>query len=539
MSAGSATRRWWGLGAVALGVALIVIDTTIVNVIVPSLIEDLRISSVQAQWVQVSYAIAFAALLLLTGRLADLRGARAVFLVGLVVFGLMSVVAALSAGGGMLIGARFGQGVGAAMLLPSSLALINNTFSGADRGKAFAVWGSTIGAGAAVGPLLGGWLDEFSWRWVFGINVALVVVVFAGVRQFIDESTRVRGGVDAVGALLSVVGLGLLAFALVEGRTYGWIRATGELSVFGLTWSGGPSPVLVALLVAAVALAALVWWQVRLTSRDGGEPLVRTTLFGIASFRNGNIATLLIGLGEFGILAVVPLWLQFTLGYSPVQAGLALAVLCLGSFVASGASFALAVKLLPVTLVRVGLLLETVGLAVLALVAAADTRWWLLAIPLFVYGIGVGFATAQVTNVVLADVPAVDAGAASGAQSAVRQLGSALGIGLLTTVFYTSFAGRLGDALAALPGSTAGLGDSIVNSGGAALPALGARPETAAIAAAGRTAMSTSISVTGYLCAGLLVLGLLATALIRGGRPGAAARDENTAQPGTTQGVRS
>ena len=529
MAARNAARRWWGLGAVALGVALIVIDTTIVNVIMPSLIEDLRISSVQAQWVQVSYAIAFAALLLLTGRLADLRGARLMFQLGLAVFGVTSVVAALSVNGGMLIGARFGQGIGAAILLPSSLALINNNFSGAERGKAFAVWGSTIGAGAAVGPLLGGWLDEISWRWVFGINVALVVVVFVGVRRFVDESARVRGGVDTAGALLSVLGLGLLAFALVEGRTYGWISTTGPLSAFGLTWASGPSPVLVAVLVAAAALAALVWWQVRLTARTGGEPLVRTTLFTIASFRGGNIATLLIGLGEFGILAVVPLWLQFTLGYTPVQAGLALAVLCVGSFVASGASFALAVKLLPVTLVRAGLLLETAGLVVLALVAAADTPWWAIAIALFVYGIGVGFATAQVTNVVLADVPAEDSGAASGAQSAVRQLGSALGIGLLTTVFYTSFAGRIGDALAALPGTGPGLGDSIVNSGGAALPALGERPETAAIAAAGRTAMSTSISVTGYLCAGLLVLGLLATALIRGGRPPAAARPDVTA----------
>lgn len=245
MSPSPVGRRWLGLIAVSLGVALIVVDTTIVNVIVPSLVADLGITSAQAQWVQESYAIVFAALLL-TGRLADLVGARRVFLVGVAVFAATSVLAGLAPSGGVLIVARVLQGAAAVMILPSSLTLVNGTFTGKERGQAFAVGGSTIGAAAAVGPLLGGALAEVSWRWAFGINIALGVLILFGVRAFLAPSPRTNGGVDLPGAVLSVVGLGLLAFALIEGRTYGWITTVRPLDLAGLSWDRGPSPVLVA-----------------------------------------------------------------------------------------------------------------------------------------------------------------------------------------------------------------------------------------------------------------------------------------------------
>ncbi|MFD6453778.1 MFS transporter, partial [Nocardia sp. NPDC060220] len=170
-------RLWLGLIAVSLGVALIVVDLTIVNVILAPIVEDLAITSIQAQWIQESYAIVFAALLLVAGRLSDLYGARRLFLIGLVVFGATSLLAALAPSGGLLIAARFLQGVGGAMILPTSLALVNAAFTGKARGQAFAIWGSTIGAAAALGPLLGGWLAGFSWRWAFGINIPAVALI--------------------------------------------------------------------------------------------------------------------------------------------------------------------------------------------------------------------------------------------------------------------------------------------------------------------------------------------------------------------------
>lgn len=513
-------RQWLGLIAIALGVALIVVDTTIVNVIIPSIIEDLNTGSTQAQWIQESYAIVFAALLLVVGRVADILGARRIFTIGVVVFGVTSILAGLAPGGGLLVVARFLQGAGAAMILPTSLALLNATFTGKARGQAFAIWGSTIGAAAALGPLMGGWLAEHvSWRWAFGINVPLAALIVVGVLACIDRSPRGPGRLDVVGSVLSVLGLGLLAFGLIEGRTYGWVTTKAPLDVGGLHWAGGPSPVLVALVASAVTLAGFVARQVLLRrAGNADKALMDLQLFSVASFRNGNVATLIIGVGEFGIVAVLPLWLQFTLGYSAVQSGLALVPIAIGSFIASGASFGMADKnVSPLTMLRLGLAFEVVGLAGLGFIASPDSSWWSLALILALYGVGVGFATAQVTNVVLADIPENDNGQAAGIQSTFRQLGSALGIAILTTVFFTTLGSRVEDQLTA-DGMDYGLAQrsshAITDSAGAAIEGFAGNPHTAQIAEAGRSAMTDGIMLGGYLAAGFVLLGLIASALI-------------------------
>ena len=522
MAISETARKWLGLVAIALGVALIVVDTTIVNVIIPSIVRDLGVTSVQAQWIQESYAIVFAALLLLVGRVSDILGARAVFLTGVILFGATSLLAGLAPTGGWLVFGRFVQGAGAALILPTSLSLLNAMFTGKARGQAFAVWGSTIGAATALGPLLGGWLSEHaSWRWAFGINIPLVVVICIGAWAFIGRSPRSAARVDILGAALSIIGLGLLAFGLIEGRTYGWLRSIEPFELFGLRWADGPSPVLVALVLATLALVAFALRQVALTRRvAAGEPtaaLMDVRLFSISSFRNGNIATLIIGLGEFGIVAVLPLWLQFALGYSPVEAGAALVPVAVGSFVASGASFGLAQSISALGLVRLGLPLEAAGPAALGFIARPDSAWWAIALALFAYGIGVGFATAQVTNVVLADVPEASAGQGSGVQSVFRQLGSALGIAVLTTTFFSVLAARLrGDlATSGVPTDQSdALTRAVVGSAGAAIDGLAAQPQTAAVAAAAREAMAHGVALGSYLAAGFLLAGLVATLLI-------------------------
>ncbi|GAA4821582.1 MFS transporter [Tomitella cavernea] len=511
-------RKWLGLIAIALGVAIIVADTTIVNVIVPTIVEGMDATSVQAQWILESYAISFAALLLLTGRIADIVGARRVFLLGVVVFGLTSALAGLAPSSGILIVARFLQGAGAAMILPTSLSLLNATFTGKARGQAFAVWGSTIGAAAALGPVLGGWLSEhFSWRWAFGINVPLVLIIIAGVLLFLAPSPRTRGRIDIPGALLSVVGLGLLAFGLIEGRNYGWLITTEPMQILGFTWGGGPSPVLIALVVAAATLAGFVRRQAVLSRGDSTYALMDVRLFRISSFRNGNIATLIISLGEFGIIAVLPLWMQFTLGYSPLQSGLALVPVAIGSFFANGASFGMAAHVSPLNMLRIGLGLEAVGLAGLGLIAATDSSWWLVSVALLLYGVGVGFATAQVTNVVLQDIPESSAGQGAGVQSAFRQLGTALGIALLSTVFFTTLGSRLSTRLADAGlsgGQVDTLTSSVTDSAGAVIDSLAANPSTSFVADAARMAMTEGINLGGFIAAGFLVIGLLATAFI-------------------------
>src|SRR3954470_16031186 len=178
----SSRRRWAGLVFISVAVALIIVDSTIVNVAIPSIVDDLGLTSTQVQWVQEAYTLVFAALLLVFGSLADRFGRRRMMLIGVVIFALSSVACAFAPSGEVLILARLVQGVGGAMVLPTTLSLINATFRGRERGIAFAVWGSVIGGMAALGPLLGGWLTtEFSWRWAFGINVPLGILIVVGI----------------------------------------------------------------------------------------------------------------------------------------------------------------------------------------------------------------------------------------------------------------------------------------------------------------------------------------------------------------------
>ncbi|WP_342789731.1 MFS transporter [Streptomyces hawaiiensis] len=508
--------------AVSLGVSLVVVDFTIVNVVMPPIIDDLEISAFDAQWIQESYAIILAALLLVMGRLSDVVGARRLFLIGTVVFGVASIAAALAPSGELLIASRFAQGIGGAIVMPTSLALLNMTFHGPDRGKAFAIWGSTIGAAAAVGPLLGGWLAEYSWRWAFGINIFVVVLIILGVMKYLEKSPRQPGKIDAVGGVLSVLGLGLLAFALIEGRNYGWWEPQKDFGPFGDALDLSVIPV--ALVVSVASLALFLLLQLRLTRVDGTSPLMDTSLFGIKSFSTGNIATLIIALAEFGMLAVLPLWLQYTLGYSVLQTGLIVFIVAVGSFFASGASFGMAEKVGPIGLVRIGLVLEAIGLLMFGLMADSDSQWWIIGIALFLYGMGVGFATAQVTNVVLADVPPQHAGQGSGIQSAARQLGSALGIAVLTSTFFTALDSDLSDRLVqqGTPAPEADkLSSAVSDSAGSMISGLSENPQTAPAADAARDAMSHAIQINGYTCAALLALGMLATLLIPRPKAGA------------------
>lgn len=507
-----ARRRWVGLVFISIAVALIIVDSTIVNVAVPAVVEDLGLSSTQVQWVQESYTLVFASLLLLFGSLADRVGRRTMLLSGVVLFAASSVVAATAGSGDLLIGARLVQGVGGAMILPTTLSLLNATFRGKERAIAFAVWGSTIGGMAALGPLLGGWLTtSYSWRWAFGINVPLGVLIVVGVLATVSESKAAsKERLDAVGALLSVVLFGSLVFGLIEGRTYGWWSPIETFTLGTLRWSAGISPIPVAFLVSAAALAAFLWWGAH-RRRRGQPALLDLSLFSIASFRNGNIVAMVVALGEFGIILSLPLWLQFVLGFSALQTGLVLLALAGGSFVASGFAGAASGKVKPITVVRAGLAAELVGILATAFVIGPDAAWGWLVPGLFVYGFGVGLATAQLTGVILQDVPVERSGQGSGTQSTSRQVGSALGVAILGTVLFTATGASLrssleGDGLpAAQVDSTV---SAVVDSAGAAILPLANDPSTATLGEQAKSAFSHGTRASALTAAAFLALGL-------------------------------
>ncbi|MER1996545.1 MAG: DHA2 family efflux MFS transporter permease subunit [Arthrobacter sp.] len=510
--------RWWGLLAISLGVAMIIMDATIVSVSVPSIVGDLGISSTEIQWVQEIYTLLFAALLLTWGRIADRVGRRRIMLTGVVLFVAASVLCAVAESGGILILGRALQGLGGSMILPTTLALLNANFQGRDRGIAFAVWGSTIGGMAAIGPLLGGWLTEnASWRWAFGINIPVGVLVVAGLLLFVAESSEAVSGaaqrLDLGGAALSILGFGALVFGLIEGRSYGWWNAT-EDAPFQV---GTLSPVPLAFGLAAVALVCFVLLE-RSRSEAGKGVILDLSLFRIPSFANGNVTALIVSFGEFGLILSLPLWFQNVLGYTAFQAGLALLPLAAGSFLASGGVASLARKYSPVVVVRMGLALEILSIAALALLIRPDSTAWLTSPILLFYGIGVGLATAQLTSVILAEVPLAKSGQGSATQSTARQTGSALGIAVLGTAFFTTLRNgtenQVADAVADVP-QLAGAVDSVNVTSGGSITALAADPQTAFIADAAREAMTSGASLAGWIAAGALLIGFLTSLRIK------------------------
>lgn len=518
----SSRRRWLGLVFISIAVSLIIVDSTIVNVAIPSIVEDLGITSTEVQWVQEAYTLVFASLLLVFGTLADRFGRRRMLLIGVVIFALSSVAAALAPTGGLLILARLVQGVGGAMVLPTTLSLINATFRGKERGIAFAVWGSTIGGMAAVGPLLGGWLTtDFSWRWAFGINIPLGILIIVGVLFTVAESrdSAIRR-IDVVGAALSVITFATLVFGLIEGRTYGWWTTGTPFIVGDWTWPWTISPIPFAFAIALLGIVGFIAWGLH-RQRQGRSTLIAFSLFRIPSFRNGNVAAMVVALGEFGIILSLPLWLQFVIGFDALQTGFILLALAIGSFVASGFAGASSGRFSPVAIVRVGIAAEIVGVAGLGFVIAPDTSWPLLLPFLFVYGFGVGLATAQLTGVVLADVPVESSGQGSGTQSTARQVGSALGIAILGTVLFTSTAGilsaKLDDrGLSATDRDT--VVSSVVDSAGAAIAGLEASPTTTEIADDAKAAFSDGTRYAAFTAAGFLALGLAATLSLGSGK---------------------
>ena len=443
----SSRRRWIGLVFISLAVSLVIIDGTILNTIFPVIIDDLGLSSTEVQWVQESYILVFASLLLVFGSLADRFGRKRILNVGIVVFIIASVWAGLTDSASELILARIVQGVGGAMVLPTTLSLVNANFQGRERGIAFGIWGSTIGGMVAVGPVLGGWLaTDFTWRWAFMINLPIGIIILAGLLWLVPESKspQLAGGIDWIGAVISVVMFSTLVFGLIEGRIYGWWNQTeSQFSLGSFVWPADAISVIpISLAISVIAGVAFVRWEIR-QKKAQKNVILDLGLFSITSFRNGSIAAGIISMGEFGILFALPLWLQNVVGLSPISSGLVLLWLAGGAFLASAIGGAMTGKLPPARAVQTGVLLELVAVIGIALLASTETGWVAVAPLLLIYGIGIGLATAQLTGVVMQDVPMDQNGQGSGSQSTVRQVGSALGIAVLGSMLFTGIQGNL------------------------------------------------------------------------------------------------
>jgi len=432
--------RWKAMPFIALAVSLIIMDATVVNVALPVIIRDLSLSASDAEWINSIYSLVFAALLITVGRIGDLYGRKKLLIIGILVFGVASVIASLSTSGTTLISARLLQGVGGAMVLPATLSTVNALFKGKERGIAFAIWGSTIGGMAAVGPVVGGWLTTVSsWHWAFLINIPIVAIVLCGAFLFIPETKDPHGqkGADFAGIALSITGLTLIVFGLIEGIRFGWWKTLEEFSIASFTWSWSVSPVVIAFILGLISMTAFV--RIEMARAIAAKPiLLDLNLLKIKSFRYGSIAALVVALGEFGMLFSLPLFLQGGLGYSALRTGVLILALAMGTFLISGGTPQLSSRMGGRAVVRLGLALEAIAILGLSLTFSLNVSSVAIAAWLFLYGAGVGLATAQLTSVILAEVPVEQSGQASGLQSTFRQLGSSLGVALLGALFFTT-----------------------------------------------------------------------------------------------------
>ena len=408
-------RKWLPLVAICLGAFILLVDVTIVNVALPRMADDLHASFTSLQWVIDVYALALAALLMVTGSLADLFGHRRLYTAGLTVFALASLACALAPNAAVLITARGVQGAGGAAMFATSAALVSTTYHARDRGIAFGVWGAVNGAAAAAGPIMGGLLTEgFGWQAIFLVNLPIAVAAVALTLRVLPAGRRGAGRLDVPGALTFTLAAASLTYALIRGGEHGW----GD----GLT---------VAAFVAAGA-AAVAFVPVELRSK---HPMLDLALLRRPAFAGLLTGALLYQMAAFSGLVFVSLWLQNVLGLSPVRSGLALMPLAGTSFLVAAVAGRHMHKLAPRIPIGVGLLVIAGGSLLLWGSVHTGSGQSALFAGLAVVGAGVGLATPVLVSAAVDAVPPARAGMAGAAVNTFRQLGLTLGIALFGAVF--------------------------------------------------------------------------------------------------------
>jgi EmrB/QacA subfamily drug resistance transporter len=409
-------RKWSPLLAVSIGTFMLLVDVTIVTVALPAIAEDLGASLDGLQWVLDGYALALAALLLGAGALADRHGRRRMYLGGTVVFAAASLLCAVANSAGLLVGARFLQGIGGAAMFATTVALLSVTYTGKDRGIAFGVWGAVNGAAAAAGPIVGGLLTEhLGWRWIFLVNlpVSLLAVWFT-VRGITESKGRTDARFDLPGTLAFTLSAAAVTFALIRGGEAGWTAAS----------------TLTAFAVSAAALVAFI-----VVERATDHPMLDLRLFRSASFSTLMIAAVLAQAAAFAYLPFVTVWLQQFLGKGPVDAGLLGALpMSVASFVVAAAGGRLLQRIAPQWTIGVGLLLVGAGDLLQARLTSTSPATALIP-GLIVAGVGVAMVLPVLASAALAAAPPERSGMASGAVNTFRQLGFALGVAVFGAVF--------------------------------------------------------------------------------------------------------
>ena len=419
-------RKWLALGLLSVVQFMIVLDIAIVNVALPSIQADLGFSQENLQWVISAYALVFGGFLLLGGRAADLLGRRRIFIAGLVIFSLASLLAGLAWSEGSLIGARALQGFGAAIIAPAALSILSTTFTeGRERNIALGVWGAVGGFGGAAGVLLGGILtDSLSWEWIFFVNVPVGVAALILTPLLLNESRDATvKSFDVPGAVLVTGGLSLFVYAITQAGQDGWLAGKTLASFTG----------------ALVLLVGFVAWE-----RRHPEPLMRFGILQTRTVSGANVSGFILGTALFSMFLMLTLYMQQVLGYSAMKAGVAYLAVALSAIVWSAVAAQLVTRVGVKPVLVTGMTFLTAGLVYFTQVSVGGSYLGDLLPGFLLIGVGIGFSFVPISIAALAGVRASEAGLASGLINTSQQIGGALGIAALSTIATT----RTEDALA-------------------------------------------------------------------------------------------
>jgi EmrB/QacA subfamily drug resistance transporter len=426
--------KWMPLVVLSSALMIIIIDTTVLNVSIEQMVGDLNTNVKGIQWVISSYALTLAALTVTGGRLGDLFGRKKMFITGAILFALGSLVTSFAPTiAWVIFGNALVEGVGAALMMPATSSLLVSTYSGRERAFAFSVWGSIAASAAAIGPVLGGFLTTtYSWRWAFRINLFVVAFLLIGAK-YIKES-RDKGHkieLDFIGILLSSVGLASLVYGVIESSGYGWWIATRNFAVFGYRFMPFGLSITPIAIFAGVSLIVLFLQYEKKHEEGGHIPLVSLGLFQNHQFRGGVFTTMVLGMGQSGLVFVIPIFYQAVKGYDAFHTGLGMLPVSIAVLVGAPVSLQLTKKLTPKRMIQIGFVTSTLGLTLLFFALDVNATVFDLAPGMFLYGLGMGFGFINLSNMTLSAVRVSQSGEASGVNNTIRQVGASFGAAII------------------------------------------------------------------------------------------------------------
>lgn len=484
-------RRWWTLVVIAISVLIIVIDATIINVALPTLQRELNTTGSELQWIINAYIMVFGALMLTTGALGDRLGRKHMLQAGIIIFGGASLGAAFASSGVQLIIWRTIMGVGGAMILPATLAIITNVFPREERGRAIGAWAGMNAIGIALGPIIGGLLiANFEWNSVFLINIPIAIVALVSGFFLIPNSRDPNPKrPDFPGTVISAAALAGLVFGLVQGGSWGWT-----------------DPAVIGSLIGAVVLIALfILWE-----RHTDHPMLEIGFFRSARFSTGVGAVALMAFGQVGITFGLTLYMQFVNGYTALETGLRFVPLAVGIFIGAGSADRIVARIGTKRVMVLGFFINAI-LLVLASYWQADTAYWQLGLIFFGIGFALGYVAAPATDAVMGALPEARAGVGSAMNTVGRLAAGAIGVAVIGSILGTIYTSSFEKAVSAVAGLPARVIEMASDSVGAAVIIAQQLPGGAgeALAQIARASFMDGWQVMAFISCGINVIGAL------------------------------